>query len=120
MSSCSEENLLRADGLFTAIVEDDFSFVFGDEVRTPVDVFDFVIGKVLFIDTVEASDIGISLVFEGRPVKRGSFLDGEAIGFGVVDCFCYCGGVPGYFLRDTAFSLLAIITTGIEFVHTPH
>jgi hypothetical protein len=57
--------------------------------------------QVLLVDSVQALDVGVTLVLEGGPVEGGSFLDGETVGLGLVDGFLDGGGVPGDLLGHT-------------------
>lgn len=75
-----EEDFLGADGLFAAVVEDDFGFVFGEQVRAAVEIFNFVILEVLLVDAVQPSDVGIALVLKGGPIEGSGRFDGEAVG----------------------------------------
>lgn len=102
MTAGCEEDLFGADGLFLTIVEDDFNFVFGEEVRTTVDVFDFVVVEVPFVDAVKLSYIVVSFAFECLEVEGGGFFDLKAIGCGFVEGFGDGGGVPGDFLGYAA------------------
>ena len=79
MAAGGEENLFGTDGLFGAVVEDDFNFVLVKEVSAAVEVFYVVFFKVPFVDAIQAFHIVISFVLESFEVKRGRFFDIEAI-----------------------------------------
>ena len=102
-TSC-EEDLFGVDGRLGAVVEIDFDFVLAQQMSSSMDVFDFVIVKVLLIDSIKTPDVGVTLVLKGGPVKRGSGFDREAIGFGFMYGFSDRGGIPGDFLWNTARS----------------
>ena len=63
--------------------------------------FNVIISKVLGVNTVQAFDVTIALVFESFPIERSGLLDGETVCFGFMKGFCNCSSVPGDFLRDT-------------------
>ena len=63
--------------------------------------FNVIISKVLGVNTVQAFDVSIALVFESFPIERSGLLDGETVCFGSMKGFCNCSSVPGDFLRDT-------------------
>ena len=99
-----EEDLFGVDGRLGAVVESDFDFVLAQQMSSSVDVLDFVIVEILFIYSIKALDVGVTLVLKGGPVKGGSSFDREAISFGFMDGFSDRGGVPGDFFWDTASS----------------
>ena len=104
MATSCEEDLFGVDGRLGAVVEIDFDFVLAQQMSSSMDVFDFVIVKVLLIDSIKTPDVGVTLVLKGGPVKRGSGFDREAIGFGFMYGFSDRGGIPGDFLWNTARS----------------
>lgn len=97
-----EEDAFGADGRFAAVVEDHFGFGLGEEMGAAVDVLDFVILEVFFVDAVEAFDVGVPLVLEGLPVKGGGLVDGESVCAGFVDGVGDGSCIPGDFLGDAA------------------
>ena len=83
MAACGEKDPFRADGLFAAIVKDDFDFVFREEVGSTVDVFNPVVLEVLLVDAVQSSDVSVALVLEGCEVKRRYLFDVKTV------CLCF-------------------------------
>ena len=65
-------------------------------------VLDLVVIQVALVDAVEALDVGVALVLEVVPVERSRLLNGEAVGFGVVDGFGEGGGVVCDLLGNAA------------------
>ncbi len=104
MAASSEKDLFGADSLLAAIVEDDFDFVFGKEVGTTVNVFDFVNFKVLLIDAVQPSDVSVTFVLECCEVERSSLFNVEAVCFGFLQCLCDGSGVPCDLFGDTTLT----------------
>ena len=102
MTTNCNEDFLGADGLFATVIEGDFDFIFREKMRAPMKVFYFVIMKVLFIDAIQPSDIGVALMLEGSPIEGSGGLDREAIGSCFLDAFGNSGGVECYFLGYTA------------------
>jgi len=98
----SEKDLFGTDILPAAIVEDDFDFVLGKEVGTTVDVFDFVVLKVLLIDAVQPSDVSVTFVLECCEVERSNLFYVEAVCFRFLQCLCDGSGVPCDLFGDTA------------------
>ena len=101
MAACGQQNLFSTNGLFAAVVEENLGFVLRKEVSTAVKPFNVIISKVLGVNSVQAFDISITLVFEGLPIKRSGLLDGETVCFGFMKGFRNCGSIPGDFLRNT-------------------
>lgn len=91
------------------VIERDFDLVLGEQSSPTVEVLDAVVLEISLVDAVEALDVGVSLVFEGRPVEGSGFLDVEAIGLGIVDSLGESGGVVCYFLGDASVSRLVSI-----------
>lgn len=79
VAACGEKDLLCADGLFAAVVEDDFNFVLGEEMCAAVYIFNIVVLEILFIDAVQSFDVGITLVLECGKIERCSLFDVEAV-----------------------------------------
>jgi hypothetical protein len=65
-------------------------------------VLDLVVVEVALVDAVEAVDVGVALVLEGRPVEGRRLLEVEAIRLGLVDRLGNGGGVEGDLLGDAA------------------
>ena len=84
MAACGEKDPFRADGLFAAIVKDDFDFIFRKKVSSTVDVFNLVVLEVLLVDAVQSSDVSVALVLEGCEVKRRYLVDVETVCLGFV------------------------------------
>ena len=102
MAACGEEDFFRADGLLCAVIKNDFGFGFGEEVSPAVEVFDFVVEEIFFVDAVQPFDVGVSFALEGSEVEGGGFFDVEAVGCGFVESFGDGGGVPGDFFGHAA------------------
>lgn len=102
MAAGGEEDLFGADILLAAIVEDNFDFVFGEEVGTTMDVFDFVRFEVLLIDAVQSSDVSVTFVLECCEVEGSNLFDVEAVCLCFMQCLCDGSGVPGDLFGDTA------------------
>jgi hypothetical protein len=97
----SDEDLLCANLLLLTVLADNLDDVLGDERGGSVEVFDLVVLQVLLVDSVQALDVGVTLVLEGGPVEGSGLLDGETVGLGLVDGFLDGGGVPGDLLGHT-------------------
>ena len=80
MTTDGEKDLLGADSLFAAIVEDDFGFVLGKKVRTAMEVLYFIVVEVLFINAIQPSNVGVALMLEGCPIEGSSSVDRKAVG----------------------------------------
>ncbi|KAI6757627.1 hypothetical protein HG531_003452 [Fusarium graminearum] len=85
LASNSDKNLLGVDQNFGVVVECDLGLVLGGEAGPTVYVIDLVVVEVSLVNTVQALDVSVTLGLEGGPVEGSCLLDGEAIGFGIVD-----------------------------------
>jgi hypothetical protein len=94
-TSNSDQNLVCADVLLLAILTNNLDDMLGDERGGAVQVLDLVVVEVLFVDSVQALHVSVTLVLEGGPVKGGGFLDREAVVLGLLDGLGDGGGVPG-------------------------
>ena len=84
MAACGEKDPFRADGLFAAIVKDDFGFIFREEVGSTVDVFNPVVLEVLLVDAIQSSDVSVALMLKGCKVIRRYLFDVETVCLGFV------------------------------------
>lgn len=97
-----DEDLLGLDGGLGAVVEGDLGLVLAGQAGPAVEVLDLVVVEVALVDAVEALDVGVALVLEGRPVEGGRLGDGEAVRLGLVDRLGDGGGVEGDLFGDAA------------------
>lgn len=72
-------------------------------------VLNLVVEEVALVDVIQALDVGVALVLEGRPVEGRRLLQAEAVGLGLVKGLGYRSGVESYFLRDTSAEMLAAV-----------
>lgn len=104
MAAGGEEDLFGTNVFLAAIVQDDFDFVFGEEMSTTVDVFDFVRFEILLIDAVQPSDVSVTFVLERCEVEGCNLFDVEAVCFRLMQCLCNGSRVPGDLFGDTALA----------------
>lgn len=105
MAAGSEKDLFGADDLFCSIIQDDFCRVLVEKVGTAVEVLDFVVVEISFVDAVQTLDVVVSFVLEGLEVEWTGLFDLKAVGGGFVEGFGDSRGVPGHFLGDAAAML---------------
>lgn len=89
----SNENLLGMDHNLGAVIEGDLDLVPGQQPTPTMQVFDLVVAKIALVNPIQTLDVGVSLGLERGPVERGSFLDGKAIGLGLVKSLGYGSGI---------------------------
>lgn len=61
--------------------------VVGDKGGHARDVVDMVLLEVALVDSVEALDVGVSLVLQGVPVKSGGSDLGKSVFLGIMNSF---------------------------------
>ncbi len=102
VAACGEKDLLDTDCFFGAVVKVYLDFVFRKEVGATVEIFYFVISQVLFINAVQTSNVGITLVLKRCKVEWRCLCNLESVRSSFVKCLSNCCGIPGDFLGNTS------------------